>query len=57
MLVVQVYRDGCDFTKDSRSYITLPGVKTIKLVNSGSIRDYEYNVKAAVNLWLEAQES
>jgi len=57
ILIVQIHRDGCDFTKDSRSYITLPGVQTVKLVNQGHLRDYEYNVKAVVKAWLEAQES
>ena len=57
MLVVQVYREGCDFSKDSRRYITLPGVQTVKLVNEGKLRDYEYNVQAVVKEWLAAQES
>lgn len=57
MLIIQLHRDGHDFSKDSRNYITLPGVTTIKLVNQGKLRDYEYNVQAVVKEWLAAQES
>jgi len=57
MLIVQIHREGYDFSKDSRSYITLPGVQTVKLVNQGKLRDYEYNVQAVVKEWLAAQVS
>lgn len=33
--LVRLHRAGCDFRSDSRGYITLPGVQTLDLNNSG----------------------
>lgn len=57
VLIVQIHRDGCNFDNDSRSYITVPGVRTIKLMNEGKLVDYQYAVKAVVNAWLDQSES
>lgn len=34
--LIQLHRDGCNFSGDSRGYITLPKVKTIKIENNGA---------------------
>lgn len=56
-LIVQLYREGCDFNKDSRSYVDIPTIETIKLVNEGKIEDYKYTVKRTVTEWLSRQAS
>jgi hypothetical protein len=34
--LVRLHRQGCDFSKDSRGYIALPGVQTLDLHNNSS---------------------
>jgi hypothetical protein len=36
-LKVEIYREGTDFMKDSRSYWQMPGLRTVKLFNDGTI--------------------
>lgn len=45
MLIVQVHRDGCDFSNDSRNYINqFKDVKILKLYNNSSIEELKTNV-------------
>lgn len=43
IMLVRVHREGCDFSKDSRSYIYLDhmGVQSVDLVNDGTLQDLE----------------
>lgn len=34
--LVRIHREGCNFSNDSRSYLELPGVRTIDIVNDGT---------------------
>lgn len=44
--LIRVYRDGCDFSNDSRSYINLgPDVLTFDLVNDGTLQGLEHEVR------------
>lgn len=37
--LIQLYRDGCTFANDSRSYINIPGIVPLRIENSRSIED------------------
>jgi len=44
--LIRVYRPGCDFSGDSRSYINLgPEVGTFDLVNDGTLQGLEHEVR------------
>lgn len=36
VLIIQLYREGCTFEKDIRSYIDIPEITTVRLHNNGS---------------------
>lgn len=40
-ILVRVHREGKDFSRDSRSYISLEGVKTYDVQNNGTIYDLQ----------------
>lgn len=50
ILLLRIHREGHDFTGDSRSYIDLPGVTTIDLVNNG-VQAYCAAVRSHVMAW------
>lgn len=52
LALMQVHRPGHDFSKDSRSYIELPGVHTFALYNNGTLPDYQGKVIDAVQDWI-----
>jgi len=37
---IEIERDGCDFSKDSRSYWFMPGLRTVRLANNGAFDDF-----------------
>lgn len=39
VLIVQTYREGTDWSKDSRGYVSHPGVHMLRLHNNGTIDD------------------
>jgi hypothetical protein len=54
-LVVQLHRRSTDFSNDSRGYIVHPDVrgKTMKLGNSGSLKDTKEMCQIAVTAWIQ----
>ncbi len=44
--IVRLHRDGCDFSKDSRRYLNMPGVNTIDAPNNGTLADLFLQVQA-----------
>ena len=51
-LLVQLFRPGKSFDGDSRSYISLAGVKTITVANDGNLEDYHRTLKEVILDWL-----
>lgn len=41
---IEIYREGCDFTKDSRSYWQMDGLRTPRIDNNGSLEEFRSNV-------------
>lgn len=59
-LLIQISRDGCDFLKDSRSYIELDdlGVTTVQVRNNYPELEYWHTkICMVVGQWLSAQQS
>jgi hypothetical protein len=52
ILLIRLHRDGCVFEGDSRSYITLNGVKTIDMKNRFDLFMYHIQAQKAVADWL-----
>jgi hypothetical protein len=52
VLLVQLERTGKSFAGDSRSYIELHGVKTIRVQNTGTLEDYHAKIANEVVNWL-----
>lgn len=52
-LIVHLHRNGCDFSNDSRSFIEVPGVKTIKVDNRHEKFMFEIQVIKAVYSWAD----
>jgi hypothetical protein len=52
VLLVQLERPGKSFTGDSRSYIELHGVKTIRIQNTGDLDEYHAKIAKEVVNWL-----
>jgi hypothetical protein len=52
VLLVQLERPGKSFTGDSRSYIELHGVKTIRIENTGALGEYHAKIAKEVVNWL-----
>lgn len=52
MLIIQLVRDGTDYSNDIRSYVDIPEIKTIRLHNNGTPDDL---IKAAVRAIQEAK--
>jgi hypothetical protein len=36
VMMIKLYRDGCDYSKDSRSYVDIPGIHTTEIHNNGT---------------------
>jgi hypothetical protein len=53
VLLVRMHRDGTDFSNDSRSYIELPDVTTVDILNNGSLDDLAHNLYRHVDTWLK----
>ncbi len=53
VLVVRLHRRGCDFSRDSRSYINIDGATNIDLENNGSLALYHENLQGVVKSWLQ----
>lgn len=41
VLLIHLHRMGCDFKKDSRNYIEIPGIEPLKIENNGTLEEYE----------------
>ena len=52
-LLVRISREGKDFTGDSRSYIDLPGVDTIRLENNKTLSGYYGAIDDLITFWLQ----
>lgn len=39
IIIVHLYREGCDFSNDSRNYVEWPGVKITKVYNNKTLED------------------
>lgn len=55
-LLVRIYREGYTFEKDSRSYITLPGVDRVSLMNDGNLISLEMTAKTTISSWLKEKQ-
>ena len=55
-LLVRVHRKDCTFDNDSRSYITLPDVATVDVMNHTSLAEYHNNIDTVVDGWLSQSE-
>jgi len=53
VLLIKLHRPGKSFSADSRNYIDLPGVMTIKLNNDASLNTLFENVDMIVTPWLD----
>lgn len=53
-LLVRVHRPGFDFTKDSRSHITLQRADLLEVdvYNTGTVADFHKRIKAVIDAWL-----
>ena len=54
-LLVQIEREGKTFAGDSRSYIELPGVETVRIHNNGDILEYQRRMVSMINGWLSSR--
>jgi hypothetical protein len=52
-LLVRISREGKDFTGDSRSYIDLPGVDTIRIENNETLSNYHSAIDDLIAFWLQ----
>ena len=52
VLLVHLDRPGKTFAGDSRSYIELPSVETIKIENTGTVLEYHDKIRKEVGGWL-----
>lgn len=50
-LLVKIHREGKTFAGDSRSYIDIEGVETVKLFNNGTVDEYHRAIKNLVTDW------
>lgn len=55
IMLVRIHREGCDFSKDSRSYVYLDhmGVQSIDLINDGTLQDLETTTIEILKPFLE----
>ena len=51
ILLVRIYREGHTFEGDSRSYIELPGVKTVEVRNHASQETFGESIRALIEDW------
>lgn len=55
ILLVQIHRDGCDFSNDSRDYIILEDCQSAWVINEGD-SSFEEKVLKVVLDWLDQEE-
>jgi len=55
-LMIHLYRDGCDFNKDSRSYIHIPKMDFVVLMNTGTPEYLQTKALSIVSSWLEEKK-
>lgn len=55
VLLIRVHRQGKTFEGDSRSYIELPGVKTVDLLNAWDVDYLQTMARYQVRIWLAAR--
>ena len=56
MLIVQIHRDGCDFSNDSRQYLDeFEDVPIIKIFNNSSLENFELQVANITNSFLAGE--
>jgi hypothetical protein len=48
VVLIHLHREGCDFKKDSRNYIEIPGVEPLKIENNGTLEEYEQKLRKEV---------
>lgn len=54
VLIVHIMRDGCHYRDDTRSYISIEGVKSIMIENNAELVDFKLAVIEQVIEWLRA---
>jgi len=52
VLVLRLHRRGCNFDRDSRSYINIEGATNLDLENNGSLTMYRETLDGVVHGWL-----
>ncbi len=52
VLLLRIYRNGHNFSHDSRSYIELPNVYTIDIENNTTVEDYLGTCLVCVGTWV-----
>ena len=55
ILLIQILREGYTFEGDSRSYVEVEGVKTIKISNNGAETDFLEDSLIIVEDWLDEE--
>jgi len=48
VVLIHLHREGCNFKKDSRNYIEIPGVEPLKIENNGTLEEYEQKLRKEV---------
>lgn len=57
LLILQLVRDGCDFSKDSRSYVEHDDVTMIQLHNKHDLEMFRQQVVRAVERWHDGNKT
>lgn len=58
VLVIRIHKDGCDFSQDSRSWVTSPHLNLRDLRNvHGRPREYQAEVAAVACQWVDGRRS
>jgi hypothetical protein len=48
VVLIHLHRMGCDFKKDSRNYIEIPGIEPLRIENNGTLEEYEQKLRKDV---------
>lgn len=55
-LLVRLYRENYIFENDSRSYIKLPSIDTVSLMNDGNLLALEMTARTTISSWLREKQ-
>lgn len=48
VMIVQVCRQGCTFDADSRAYVNIPGIDTLRVDNDGTVEELSRTIHSAL---------